>query len=224
MKRLLPYVALAASVFCFFLLTDRARAYPKPSVNRIAWELDFQHGAPTRITVKAPGADAPKAYWYMAFTVTNLTQEEQLFLPVIELLDEKGNVTRSDNNIPKEVFEAIKQREGKKLMEPLAKVEGRLLVGADQAKDSVAIWPEPVERMGTFSIFVNGLSGEAVWYKDGKETPAREMKWYTKDAPKSEEAGIILRKTLEIDYQVPGDEFYQGRDRVIQKDERWVMR
>ena len=77
MKRLLPYLALAAAVFCFFLQADRARAYPKPSINRIAWELDFQHGAPTRIVVKSAGQDGPKAYWYMPFTVTNLTQDEQ---------------------------------------------------------------------------------------------------------------------------------------------------
>lgn len=223
MKRLLPFAALAAAVLCLLVVTDRAGAYPKPSINKIAWELDFQHGTPTRINVKVPGQDAPKAYWYMTFTVANLTQEEQPFLPVIELLDDRGNLHRSDDNIPKQVFEAIKQREGKKLMEPLSKVTGRLLVGQDQAKDSVAIWAEPVERMGTFTIFVGGLSGEAVWYKDGKETPAKDIKWFEKDAPKAAEA-TILRKTLEIDYQVPGDEFYQGRDRVIQKDERWVMR
>jgi hypothetical protein len=223
MKRLLLPIALIAATASLLIPTHRAAAYPKPSINRIAWELDFQHGTPNRITVKTPGADAPKAFWYMTFTVANLTQDEQPFLPVIELLDDKGNLHRSDNNIPKEVFEAIKQREGKKLMDPLAKVSGRLLVGADQAKDSVAIWPEPVERMGSFTIFVGGLSGEAVWYKDGKETPAKDIKWFEKDAPKPGEA-VILRKTLEIDCQVPGDEFYQGRDRVIQKDERWVMR
>src|SRR6266700_3679828 len=69
MKRLLPYVALAAALF---LLTNipQARAYPKPSVNKVSWELDFQYATPTRITVKVPGSEAPKAYWYMPFTVT----------------------------------------------------------------------------------------------------------------------------------------------------------
>jgi hypothetical protein len=223
MKRVLPYVALAVALFTLFH-AQGARAYPKPSINRIAWELDFTHGAPTRIVVNVPGEAAPKAFWYMTFTVTNNTKDEQPFLPVFELLDERGNVTRSDRNVPKAVFDEVKKRENKRLMEPLAKVSGRLLVGADQAKDSVAIWAEPAERMGSFTIFVSGLSGEAVWYKDGKETPAKDLKWYGQDAPKSDAAGMILRKTLQIDFQVPGDEFYQGRDRVVQKDERWVMR
>jgi hypothetical protein len=220
MKRLLPYVALAAVLF---LLTSipQARAYPKPSINKIAWELDFQHATPSRITVRVPGSDAPKAYWYMPFTVTNNTNDEQQFLPIFDLVDDKGNVHRSDQNIPKEVFDAIKMREGKKLMEPLAKASGRLLPGADQARDSVAIWPEPLERMGSFTIFVTGLSGEAVWFKDGQETPLSKADWIK---TKPEDAGNILRKTLQIDIQVPGDEFYQGRDRVIKKGEDWVMR
>ncbi len=221
MKRLLPCVALLVAGLLLFINNPEARAYPKPSINRIAWELDFQHGMPSRIMVRVPGSDAPKAFWYMPFTVTNNTGDEQQFLPVFELVDDKGNVHRSDQDIPKQVFEAVKMREGKKLMEPLAKVSGRLLAGPDQARDSVAIWPEPLERMGTFSIFVSGLSGEAVWFKDGQETPLAKADWVK---TKPEEAGNILRKTLQIDIQVPGDEFYQGRDQVIKKGESWVMR
>lgn len=220
MKRLLACVALVAATFVL-LRGERAGAYPKPSLNRVSWELDFQHGLPNRITVQSPGAASPTAYWYMTFSVTNNTSDEQPFLPTFELVDDKGNAHRSDVNVPKEVFDAIKKREGKKLLEPLAKVTGRLLVGPDQARDSVAIWPEPLERMGTFSIFVTGLSGEAVWFKDGQETPLNKTDWVK---TKSGEAGQVLRKTLEIDIQIPGDEFYQGKDRVIEKDQRWVMR
>jgi hypothetical protein len=219
--RVAPFVALAAALVACLVSPPRARAYPKPSPAKVSWELDFQHGTPTRITVRTPSDVAPKAYWYMTFSVTNNGNDEQTFLPVFELVDERGNVHRSDQNIPQAVFDAVKAREGKKLMEPIAKVTGRLLVGADQARDSVAIWPEPMERMGTFQIFVGGLSGEAVWYKDGQETPLSKADW-TKTKP--EDAGTILRKSLEIDYHVPGDEYYPGRDRVIKKDERWVMR
>jgi len=220
MKRLLPYATLA-TLLVLVLSNSRATAYPKPSVNHISWELDFTHGLPTRIAVTLPGQDAPKAFWYMTFNVVNNSKDEQNFLPIFDLVDDHGNIHHSDSNIPKEVFTAIKARERIKLLEPLSKASGRVLVGPDQAHDSVAIWPEPLERMGTFSIFITGLSGEAVWFKDGKETPLKDADWIkTKQA----EAGEVLRKTLEIDIQIPGDEFYQGRDVVIQKDERWVMR
>ena len=219
-KRTLPYFALAVFTFVLFHSRD-VNAYPKPSIAPITWELDFQPGTPTRIAVKVPGSDSPKAFWYLPFTVVNNSKDEQQFLPVFELVDDTGKVHQSDQNIPAIVFEAIKQREGKRFLEPLHKATGRILVGAEQAKDSVAIWPEPLERMGSFTIFATGLSGEAVWYKDGKETPLRQADWVK---TKPEDAGQILRKTLELDYHVPGDEFYQGRDRVIKKDQRWVMR
>lgn len=220
MNKILSCIALTLA-FAVAYPPAKVHAYPKPSVNRVSWELDFTHGLPSRIAVTLPGADAPKAFWYMTFTVTNNTKEEQSFLPVFDLVDDHGNIHRSDQNIPKDVFTAIKAREKIKLLEPISKAAGRILVGPDQAHDSVAIWPEPLERMGTFSIFITGLSGEAVWFKDGKETPLNKADWVK---TKQDEAGEILRKTLQIDIQIPGDEFYQGHDKVIQKDERCVMR
>ena len=35
---------------------------------------------------------------------------------------------------------------------------------------------------------------------------------------------IILRKTLEISYQVPGDDRHAGENAVIQRGEQWIMR
>lgn len=217
MKRLLCAVGLVL----LLALGAQLRAFPKPSINRIAWELDFEHGTPTRIMVTVPGQQAPKAYWYMTFKVTNNTNEEQEFLPIFEMVDDKANIHRSDKAIPPAVFEAIKLRERNKFLQPLGQATGRLLVGADQAKDSVAIWAEPVERMGTFQIFVTGLSGEAIWFKDGKELPMQKADWIK---IKADQAGEILRKTLELLYHVPGDEVYQGRDLVHLKKEHWVMR
>ena len=75
------------------------------------------------------------------------------------------------------MFDAIKRRENRKFLEPLGKVTGRLLIGQDQAKDSVAIWPEPMPRMGTFSIYVQGLSGETAYIdKKGDDVPMRTRK------------------------------------------------
>ena len=60
-KRVLPYVALAVFTFALFHSRD-VKAYPQPSASPVSWQLDFQAGTPTRITVKVPGSDAPKAY------------------------------------------------------------------------------------------------------------------------------------------------------------------
>ena len=61
-------------------------------------------------------------------------------------------------------------------------------------------------RMGHFSIFVSGLSGETatVKDKDGKDQ--------------------ILRKTLQLNYLIRGDDIYPGEDEVNENPSEWVMR
>jgi hypothetical protein len=249
MTKLLPALA---TLIVAGLVASPASAYPKPAINRTAWELDVQTSPPMRIAVKAPGESAPKAYWYMLLTVTNNTGEEQQFLPEVELVDDKGNVLRSDRNIPNAVFTEIKRVTGKKLLVPLGKASGPIRQGPDEAVDTVAIWPEPLERMGSFSVFVSGLSGESLWYdaknrrelRMGPSGTAGKLTWHKdgvamKDPNdpegkkfqqvdwteiKPSEIGEMLRKTLQVDFQVPGDEFYAGRDPVIQKGKTWVMR
>ena len=216
MKSLLVKLVFAiCTAFAVCALVSDARAdYPKPSPYPISWELGFEHSKPKRIVVDSPGESAPKAYWYMTYTVTNKTDKEQTFLPIFQLVTKEGQVIRSDKNIPSKVFDVIKQREHIKFLEPYTKVAGELRIGDDQAKDSVAIWEEPESKMGTFSIYVGGLSGESVFLKDEKGEQ-------TKDA---DGKPVILRKTLQLNYQIPGDEVRPGDDPIIEKDHTWVMR
>ena len=99
-------------------------------------------------------------------------------------------------------------------MEPFTLIGGELRLGEDQSKDGVAIWEEPTPRLGKFSIFVGGLSGEAVNLKNDKG----EQVETADDKP------VILRKTLQLNYHVAGDEFYPGEDQVNENAEEWVMR
>jgi hypothetical protein len=209
-----PICLLFALLASLCLIRFGRADYPKPSPYPISWELKFDHDMPQRIVVKVPGVAAQQAYWYMTYTVTNNTGQEQTFLPFFEMLTSDGRVIHSDNKIPAVVFNAIKQREKKNLMEPWTKIGGELLLGADQAKDGVAIWQEPMLRMGHFSIFIAGLSGEAVRLKDDG---GNEMK--DKDGKP-----IILRKTLQLNFHVRGDDVYPGEDEVNANPERWVMR
>lgn len=196
---------VAVSIAALFLSTARAE-YPKPSPYPKSWELKFEHGTPTRIVVTTADSNVPKAFWYMTYTVTNNTNQEQLFLPAFELLSQDGRVVRNDFKIPKGVFELIKKREGMRFLQQAAAVGGELRLGPDQAKDSVAIWPEPMSEMGSFSIFCSGLSGETARVKgpDGKE--------------------LILRKSLQLNYLVRGDDVFPGEDEVNENSEEWVMR
>ncbi|MCC7352042.1 MAG: hypothetical protein IT446_15895 [Phycisphaerales bacterium] len=198
------------------LLVNAAQAgeYPKPSPYPISWELNFSHSQPQRIVVKAPGELTASAYWYVTYTVTNNTRQEQLFLPMFELLGDDGAVMRSDDNIPPAVFDAIKARTKNDLLQPPLSVGPEIRIGEDQAIDSVAIWREPKLRMGQFSIFATGLNGEWVYLKDDQGNPVKG----------ADGQPVILRKTLMLTYLVRGDETFGGPDAVVEKSQQWVMR
>ena len=206
MRRLVSPALLALAILAAFAPLPTRADYPKPSPYPKSWEIAFEHGIPKRVVVQTAGSNVPKAFWYMTYTVTNNTDKEQLFLPALELLTEDGRVIRNDFKIPRSVFEAIKKREGDRFLQPAALVGGELRLGPDQAKDGVAIWPEPAPEMGRFSIFVSGLSGETATVKgpDGKD--------------------IILRKTLQLNYLIRGDDVYPGEDDVNENPSEWVMR
>jgi hypothetical protein len=207
-------ITTAAALFTLCLIPFTRADYPKPSPYPITWQFKFEHDVPHRVVVEVPGQSAPVAYWYMTYTVTNNTDQERTFLPMFELLTNEGKVIRSDNNISEVVFNEIKKREKKPLLEPWTKVGGELLLGEDQAKDGVAIWEEPAPRMGKFTIFVGGLSGEHVGMKDDQGNAMKD-----KDGNP-----IMLRKTLKLDYHIRGDEVYPGEDDVDPQPESWVMR
>lgn len=210
-----PLALVGILLSTVLVLSSRSLAdFPKPSVYPKSWELDFENTAPKRIVVQVPGESTARAFWYMTYTVTNKTDREQLFYPDFQLLTADGKVVPSDRSVPAVVFDTIKQREKLDLLEPFTKITGEILLGDDQARDGVAIWTEPVLRMGSFSIFVGGLSGESVELKDSAGAPVKD----------AQGAPIILRKTLQLNFQVRGDEVYPAQDEPNRKAREWIMR
>lgn len=205
-------------ILCFaaaLLWTALAQAatFPTPSIYPVSWQLDFTHSQPKRIVVNVPG-HGPLPYYYMTYTVTNNTGQEQTFFPIFTMVSREGKTVQSDNQIPPGVFEEIKGREKLPDLLSASQIAGELLQGDDQAKTGVAIWPEPDPRMGAFSIYVGGLSGEFVVLKDDQGNEMKDAKGNP----------IILRKTLQLNYLIQGDEIYPGEDKINQLPEKWVMR
>lgn len=188
------------------VLLGLALGYPQPSQYPISWELDFTPGLPTRVVVVPEAGAQPQAYWYLTYNVVNRTGQEQTFLPVVELLTEDGRIIRSDKAIPKAVFDSIRQREGAKFLEQQHEIGGEIRLGDDEARDGVAIWREPAREMGRFSIFIQGLSGETTTVTGPDDKP------------------VILRKTLQLNYLVRGDDVFPGDDEVNENARLHVMR
>lgn len=178
---------------------------PQPSVYPTTWELKFTYEKPQRVVVEVPGQGV-RAYWYLPYTVTNTTGQERMFLPVFEMVGEDGKIRRSDKSIPPAVIEAIRGREGNKFIQSSIAAAGELRLGPTEAKYGVAVWPEPMPEMGSFAILVGGLNGE---YQKVKNAAGEE---------------VILRKTLQLNYLVRGDEVYPGEDEVNENPSLWIMR
>lgn len=204
-------LVLLALALCGSAVTVLA-SYPKPSPYPITWEFSFRHGKPQRIVVQSDQGN--KAYWYMTYTVTNDTNQERVYLPTFELLTNDGRVIRSDHSLPRAAFDAIKRRERNQFLEDFTQIGGEIRLGEDQAKDGVAIWEEPAREMGQFSIFADNLSGEAVTLKDDKGAEIKN----------ADGKPTILRKTLQLNYFVRGDDVLPGEDEVNENPEDWVMR
>jgi hypothetical protein len=184
--------------------TVRADDLPKPSPYPTTWELTFDHGKPTRIVVASEGK-APQAYWYLAYTVTNNTGQERDFMPIFEMVGEDGKLVRSDNHVSPAVIEAIKKQEGDKYIKSSVFSSGEIRLGETEAVHAVSVWTEPAGRMGHFSILVGGLNGE---YKKVKSADGKEA---------------ILRKTLQLNYFINGDEVYPGEDKLNVDASEWIM-
>jgi len=203
--------------------------FPTPSPYPISWELKFEHGTPHRIAVDVTHSVSPRAYWYMTYTVTNEGDKEQRFYPQIELLTADGKLHASDERTPTKVFEEIRLAVHNKFLEPYTSISGPIRLGPAEARDGVAVWPETQPRMDRFSIFITGLSGEAVIMKlvDGKLTKVdqpQDIYSPDKEGELLKKGLTILRKTLQLNFFIRGDEVYPGEDEVNKASEEWIMR
>lgn len=210
--------------------TDQLGRGPEPSARPVSWELDVKYLAPRRI--EHGGA----TYLYMVYTVSNTSRQTQNFHPTFQLLTDDLKLIDTDSGIPAAVFDEIKRRHTlthPELMHPTRAI-GDLPSGADNARESVAIWRASDVKGPRFAIFAAGLSGEAAL----RENPAY-------DAAKPEDTEVELklpdgrtikqtvsinpryftiRKTLEIRYLFPASDRSQGAVEPVQESAQWIMR
>ncbi|MCP4593788.1 MAG: hypothetical protein GY842_23900 [bacterium] len=214
MKRRIPSAVLAVS-----LAAATAMAAPEPSMAPKSWELEFRFHDPARIAVTLPGDTRPTTFWYMIYTVTNRTDREVDFYPQFDLVTDGLRVFRSGDEVSPSVFDAIRRRHHKQhpfLFEPL-KASGKLLRGTDNSRTSVAIFRQFDAEASHFTIYAAGLSGEVTRVAN----PAFDGQ---KPRTNGNTPFFTLRKTLAIEYDIPGDLVSRKRAAPIRAGRRWVMR
>ncbi len=206
--------------------TVETRPALQPSPAPVSWQLDFEHTHPRRMVVQVPGESEPRVYWYLLYTVTNPTPRTVNFFPIFELLTDDLTVTPTDMGVPKIVFDAIRERHRRThpdLVSP-AEAIGPLRTGADDARESVAIWRAAEVRGNAFTVFVEGLSGETQFLAN----PAGQASDQSPEEANSDESDtpqrFTLRKTLMLSYGLPGSPRGRANIQAIPRNQRWIMR
>jgi hypothetical protein len=157
----------------------------EPARIPVSWELNVKHGTLERVIVPIDGKD--KTYWFMRYTVINNSGRDILFTPSFEILAETGTAISALRSVPGPVFSKIKALYNNPFLLSPTNIDGKLLQGEDNAKDSVAIFPALDADSRNFQVFFMGLSGET----------SEVLNPLTKKP-------VILQKTLELDYNLPG--------------------
>jgi len=218
-KAILTAMAMTAGAV---YLSELPAAVPKPRAIPQAWQLDFAYLDLQAIRLKLPGQDKPQTFWYMRYTVTNRTGEDQFLVPDISLYTDTGDLRPSGRDVPRAVFEHVKTLHNDPLLRAPAGMIGKLLQGEDNTKHGVGYWPDFDGESEIVDIFIGGLSGENV------QVPLPKPLEIKVKLPKGEEkvitkTTITLSKTLQLRYKVSGGEArYLNPPTLVSA--AWVMR
>jgi hypothetical protein len=218
---------LASAALCglavLALLCASAATAPKPQDVATKWELGFESNQPRPIRLQVPGEKTLSTFWYIPYTVTNQTDDEQIFVPEFVLYTDTGQILQAGKNVPSVVFTAIQKELNEPLLKDMVDIsKGSFLRGANNARQGVMIFTDIDPEAGSFDIFVGGLSGETV-----KIQPPNPIGVETRvDGNKRVEmkSEVFLSKTRKLHYSLPGEASARFTTPPILESDTWVMR
>jgi hypothetical protein len=202
---------------------DKAASYPKPLTVPQQWQFEIELGDFRPIAVRLPDKKEDQIFWYLRYTVTNRSGEDRIFVPEVILYTDTGEVTRAGKQTPLAVFDKIKALYNDPLMKAPSAMTGKLLQGEDNAKGSVAIWPDFDPNAGKVSVFFCGLSGETVSVKLPAPITVVEPDWRGEEHTVTKDT-LLLVKTLELQYAIPGEKAARRFLAPKLVKQQWVMR
>ena len=228
MKRILISATLLGGLLA---ISPQAMTAPEPFDVPTTWELDFEFKAPQSISLILPGQRKPTTFWYMLYSVTNMTRSletgrgaDQAFYPSFTMYTDTGETTLSDRRLSARVFAAIKKRHNNPLLKENSRILGKLLYGKDNAKDGVAIWPDFDAKTGSFDIFVGGLSGETAELKLPRPVTVTETDNEGNEVT-SVKYKVVLHKSLNLNFEVKGGDTTSRKYTTTKlASKKWVLR
>ncbi len=193
----------ALATLVVLLAISSALAYPRPAAVAPRWELEFASGD-LRLYVDPDGGGS---YWYFTYMVTNRTGRDQVWAPTFALFTDAGEILPSGRGAPRRVAADIKTLLGNEFLEHQNEIIGEIFHGRDHAKEGLVVWPARELEVNELSMFIAGTSGET----------ASVINPITGER-------VLLRKTLQRDYLIPGEAIARGAKPVELRSQRWVMR
>lgn len=188
---------------CLLGVVAAVAAYPVPSSFPIRWELEFQPG-PLRLYTDEL---EDKHYWYFTYTVLNRTGQDRIWAPDFVLFTDAGEIRTAGTDVPARITSEIYDMLGNELIETQYEILGEILQGREHAKEGLIIWPAGSMQVTELSLFVSGTSGETARVRN----------------PLTDEI-VVLRKTLQRDYRIPGNPAARGSEPAELTTQRWIFR
>lgn len=195
-------------------------AAPQAEVFSTKWQLDFAFHDMQRISLVLPGDSDATTFWYLLFEVTNQTGRDVELYPSFELVTDTLQVVEGGANISPSVYDAIAARHRNEFpfFAPPAKITGTQLQGRENARSSAAVFRTFDPAAARFTVYVSGLSGELVRVS----SPVPVDSGVVSTEPMAD--SFILRRTLAIVYDLPGDSTTRAGAQPIRRTREWVMR
>lgn len=180
------------------------------------WNLEFTFKPIRFVRVEVPGADGKleeKLVWYMVYRVRNPGDKPVDFIPYFVLQSRDGKRFYPDRVIPAAVPLIQRREDSRRALTDSANVAGPIppsVAGEDDGTWGVVTWTDIDPRTDFFSVYVNGLTNAYRW----------------EDTPQGRK---FARKTLQMNFWRPGDEFDQHEKEIRlgapgEVDYRWVYR
>ena len=184
-----------------------------------SWQLDVKFHDPQRISLRLPGDSHDTTFWYMVYTVTNNTGQDRQFFPSFRLLTGTLKIVEGGADVHPLVYDAIAARHKEEFpfLAPPGKVAGPLLLGEANARASVAVFRSFDPDADEFTVYAAGFSGEIQRLANPAFDAGAEE---SEDNPRF----FILRRTLAIRYELPGDPTTRSKAIPVRRTREWVMR
>ncbi len=212
MKKTVIGIALAACVVSGLVwAAPQPERVPDPGI----WTVEVRYEHPQMIELKTQDTGQVRRFWYVLMTATNNSGRDIDFYPLCELMTDTLQIIPQGASVAPAVIEQIKllHQSQYPFLEGIAQTSNRLLQGENNAKELVMVWPDFDPNAREFSIFVGGLSNETAVIDHPNEKDQNGN-------PKK----IYLRKTLQLDYTIPGEARFRDDRKIEFLEKSWVMR